>query len=122
MLVNNPPSDGVNSSHTNSPSDSRFPESPLDYAEEGLTLSGRSIGKGELVYSRREKLGKDKLDVEGRSEPAVLNEVPWGLHSSHSAFDGGLDVQSFDLGELPRDYACDALVLSTGKFILSCDG
>jgi len=123
MLVNYPPSDGDSSSHKNSPSTSRFPKSPLDYPEEGLTLSVRSIGKGELVYSRREKLGKDKLDVEDRSEPALLNEVPLGLHSSHSAFDGGSDLQSFVPGELPRDCACDARVEHWKIwFILSCDG
>ena len=114
-LVNYRPSDGDSSPHTNSLFAARLPESPLDYAEEGLTLSVHSISEGESVYSRREKIGKDKLVVDGRSEHALPNVVPLGLHSSHSASDGGLDLQSSVPGELHRDYACDALVLSTGR-------
>ena len=74
MLVNYPPSDGESSSQTNSPSASRISESPLNNVEEGMNLSVRSVGKGALVYSQRERLGKAKLDVDGRSEPALLQD------------------------------------------------
>ena len=72
--MNYPSSDGECSSHTNSPSPSRIPESPLNNVEEGLDLSGHSPGKGALVYSRRKKLGKDEIDVVVRSEPALLQD------------------------------------------------
>ena len=72
MLVNYPSSEGESSSQTNSPSASRIPESPLNIVEEWMNMSVRSFGKGVLVYSRREKLGMAKLDVDVRSESALL--------------------------------------------------
>jgi len=39
-----------------------------------MNLSVRSFGKGVLVYSRREKLGMAKFDVDVRSESALLQD------------------------------------------------
>jgi len=46
---------------------------------------------------------------------SLLNVLPLGLHSSHLAYDGGLDLHSMVPSELPRDVARDALVLTTGS-------
>jgi len=44
---------------------------------------------------------------------SLHNVFPLGMQSSHLARDGGLDLHNNIPGELPREFACDALVLSS---------